>query len=348
MIKFENIIKDKEYRERVIKYFRLPMRLSVSKEKFLSDLEFIKHINIDFYEQIIELTEKDFNKVALEQGKTELDLSAKEEDRIDFTMENILEPLLKKFEESQGWQEFIKTDYESKIIQLDNVATNIHQYYIKENDGKHFISIDLKAANWQSLQSIIGFDETYEELIVKYTDNLIPPLSKTFRTKITGILGAKNIMYYNKYLLQENKKDILEVIYNETQIDLRNKNLTAFYADEFLIEIDEATRETLKTLDISNLEQKILNKTGIGVHFTPFTLRWLNVNKACAKIYNNNEYEILNISKDILLLMDKIAHKVDPNYEVDFEKVKTGKKTKQEFISELEIIVKDIGKNIDK
>lgn len=346
MIKFEDIIKDKEYRERIIKYFRLPMRLSISEEKFLKDLEFMKLIDENAYNEMIKMTEHDFNKVAKEQGKNKLDLNAKEENRIDFTMENILEPLLKKFEESPGWQRFITIDYSKKINDDENVVTNVHGFYKKENDGKHFISFDLKAANWQSLQSIIGFEETYEDLIVQYTDNLIPPMSKTFRTKITGILGAKNIMYYNKYLLQQHKNAILKVIKEELKIDLINKPLTAFYADEFIIEIDEETRKKLQLVNIDKIEKTILDKVGIGIHFTPFTLKWLNIEKGCAKIYNLGEYEILNISKDILLLINKVSHHIEPDYEIDFEKVNTRGKTKKEYVENLKEIVNNIHNSI--
>ena len=79
MIKFNEIIKDKEYRERVIKYFRLPMRLSVSEEKFLSDLEFLQEVNPEKYNEIVRLVEHDFNKEAKEQNTGSP----------DFTMEHI-------------------------------------------------------------------------------------------------------------------------------------------------------------------------------------------------------------------------------------------------------------------
>lgn len=340
MITFDNIIKDKEYRERVIKYFRLPMRLSVSEEKFISDLEFIKKIDESKYNQVVKLTEADFNKIANEQNKNNVDITNKE-NRIDFTMENVLEPLLNEFENSKGWKEFIKINYEYKVKQDDSVVTNVHGFYVKENNNKCFLSVDLKSANWQSLQTIIGFKDSYRDMIVKYTDNLIPPISKTFRTKITGILGAKNIMYYNKYLLQENKKIILETIFNETNIDLRQHLIKAFYADEFLIEIDNDTKNKLQSLNLSKLEGSVLEKTGVAVHLVPFKLKWLNIDKSCAKIYKSN-YEILNISKDLLLLINKIVNNVNPDYNVDFEKVKTGKLTKKEFVNDIRIKIEDL------
>lgn len=327
MMKFNEIIKDKEYRERVIKYFRLPMRLSVSEEKFLSDLEFLREINPEKYNEIVRLVEHDFNKEAKEQNT----------DAPDFTMEHILEPLIEKFESSPRWQEFLTKDYSDVLDGYEGI-TNTHGFYKKENDGKHFVSVDLEAANWQSLQTIIGFDKSYEELIVEYTDNLIPPTSKTFRTKITGILGAKSIMNFNMKLLIDNKEVILNAVYDKTGIDLRGKTPFAFYADEFLLEVDEKTKDDLMKLNLKDIETKVYEDTGVRIHFTPFTLRWLDVEKGCVKLYKDNEYEIINISKDILLIFNKLINNVEIK-DIDFEKIKLKNETRNEFINRVKIAI---------
>lgn len=327
MITFDRIVENKEYRERIIKFFRLPIRLSVSKEKFLSDLEFIKQTEPDFYDKIVNYTEHDFNKLAKEQDT----------DEPDFTMENILEPLIKDIQSSEGWREFIEGEIPDVLENYDGI-TNTHGFYKKDNDGKHFVSIDLKSANWQSLQDIVGFKESYEDLIAKYTDNLIPPISKTFRTKITGILGAKQIMLYNKKLLHDNKCNILKSIKDNIGIDLTNEKPFAFYADEFLIEIDKETLEKFNTVDIKVLEEDVYKDTGIQVHITPFTLKWLGINKSCAKIYKDG-FEILNISKDILLIINKLLAGIEIK-DVDFEGIKLKNETKEEFIEKVKVALK--------
>ena len=330
MIKFNEIIKDKEYRERVIKYFRLPMRLSISEEKFLSDLEFLKYINPELYNTVIKLTEHDFNKEALEQNSL----------APDFTMEHILKPIVDKIEANSSWQDFLKQDNSDVLANFKGIA-NPHKFYVKKNNGKHFVSIDLVSANWQSLQAIVGIEETYEELIIKYTDNLIPPISKTFRTKITGILGAKNIMDYNKKLLVDNKSSILQAIYEKTGVDLREQEPFAFYADEFLIELDIVTKNRLNSLNIGELEQAVYEDTGVEVHIRPFALHWLGIDKGCAKIYKNNEYEILNVSKDTLLIFNKLTHGLTPNA-IDFEKIKLEGKTHECYIKTIKHSIKSI------
>ena len=323
MIKFNEIIKDKEYRERIIKYFKLPIRLSVSEEKFISDLEFLENTRPDVYNRMVELIEHDFNREAAKQGTT----------TPDFTMENILEPLIEEFESNPKWEEFLKQDYSDALGDFTGI-TNTQGFYKKENDRKHFISVDLRAANWQSLQAILRFDKSYEEMIVQYTSNLIPPASKTFRTKITGILGAKQIMDYNKKLLNDNRRGILEAIHKITGVDLRGKTPFAFYADEFLIEIDKETKDQLCQLNLSNIENDIYNETGIKIHLTPFTLKWLDIEKGCVKLYKDKKYEVINLSKDISLILNKLIHNAEIK-EIDFEKIKLNGQTQKEYIGKI-------------
>lgn len=325
MYKFEDIVKNEEYRQRVIKFFRPPVRLSVSYDKFMSDLDFMRQVNPEKYAQIIEYTEADFNKVANEQGT----------DEPDFTMEDIIQPIVDEFSEMEQWKEFIEKDYSNTLDGYEGI-TNTHQFYKKENDGKYFISVDLESANWQSLQHITGVKESYEEMIVKYTDNLIPPVSKTVRTKITSLLNAKKIIDYNKHLLNVNKDEILQVIYKKTNIDLTSKQPFAFYADEFLIEVDKKTHDIFNIKDIDELEKDIYDEVGVKVHLTPFQLRWMNVNKGCIKQYKN-DFEFINLSKDIVLILNKLINKVEIK-DVDFEGVKLKDETKEDFISRLKII----------
>lgn len=310
MIKFDEIIKNKEYRERLIKLFRLKIRLSVSEEKFRSDLEFIKAIDEDKYNTIVTLTESDFNNECVKQGTNEP----------DFTMEDMLQPIVDEFEANPRWQAFIKNDY-SDVLKDYKGITNIHQLYTKENDGKFLLSIDLVSANWQSLQSVIGFTESYEELIVKHTDNLIPIMSKTVRTKITGLLNAKKIMDYNKKMLYDIKAVVLEEINKMTDVDLIGNEPFAFYADEFIMELTEEQLNKFMSLDFNTIEKQLHNKTGVAVHFVPFTLNWLELEKSCIKVYKNGKYEILNLSKDILLILNKIQNNIELK-EIDFEKIK--------------------------
>lgn len=318
-ISWNQIIEEKEYRERIIKFFRLPMKLSVSKEKFISDLEFMSYKEPEKFSKMVCLTVSDFNKMATEQ-KT---------DKPDFSMEEVLKPLLEDIESTKEWQDFLEKDY-SDVLENYEGITNVHDFYTKENDGKYLLSIDLEAANWQSLQRIVGLNDSYEDTIKKYTTNLIPPISKTFRTKVSGILGSKKITDYNKKILFDNKENLLNALHENTNIDLRNKEPLAFYADEFIMEIDKEIFHSLLSMDISQLEKNLYDITGVKVHIRPFQLRWMNLNKGAVK-FTKDGFEILNLNKDVLLIVNKIIANTQIK-DIDFESIKLKDLTKEEFI----------------
>ena len=163
----------------------------------------------------------------------------------------------------------------------------------------------------------------------------------TFRTKITGVLGQKNIIDNNKKILKDNKEKILNTVFDSTGIDLRGQEAFAFSADEFLIEIDKSTLHKFNTMALPKIEGYIEEDTNVKVHLTPFTLKWLDVNKSCAKIYKD-DYEILNISKDILLIFNKIENNIRFK-KTDFEKIKLGKdETEVQFIRKIHSALNEI------
>lgn len=328
-MRFEEIIENKEYRERVIKFFNIQIKLSASKEKLLSDLEFLKHTDPIKYKQIIEFTEADFKSASNDQNT----------ETPDFSMEDVLIPLIKDLRETEGWKEFEKQDY-SKVLDGYEGAVNVHQFYKKENDGKNFLSIDLEAANWQSIQMITGIKESYQELIEKYTSRLIPKVSKTIRTKISGMLDP-SIAHYNKKILVENKSKILNYLYEYADIDLREVNPTAFYADEFVTELSEEQLARLESMDLKELESKLYECIGVKLHVRPFTLKSLNLNKGYVK-FTKEGYEIIGLNKDVLLIVNKLLHGY-PVKQIDFDSIKMKQETNDEFLSRVEESISKVG-----
>lgn len=327
-MKIEEILKTKEYRERIIKYFRLPIRLSVSEEKFKSDLEYIQETDPTFYEEMKQMVESDFNELILEQST----------ETPDFTFESILNPIVEEFRETKQWQEFLKKDFSEEIKKCEG-ASSVSGFYKPDNSGKCFLSIDLVSANWQTLQNILGFKESYEELISKYTDKKIPLTSKTIRTKITGLLSAKEIMVYNKYLLLSKKDGILLKLKEETGLDFTSETPVAFYADEFILEISQEQALKLLSLDLSELSKKV-EEVGIKVHIRPFFMKKLGLEKGYVKFHKVG-YEIIGLSKDALMILNKIHNQVEIK-EVDFEKISLGKRTKEEYLLEVEARLKTL------
>lgn len=332
-ISFDEIIKNKEYRERVIKYFRLPILLSASYEKFVEDMKFIEERDFSYYMEIVTAVEHDFNALREEQNT----------DTPDFTMENVIQEIADEIEVTDAWREFISED-NSDVLDDYKGITSTHGFYAKENDGKLYLSVDLKTANWQSLQTITGIKESYEDYIVKFSDKKILPLSKSFRTKVTSLLNAKKIMDYNKKLLKENYQDVLTLLDNECGTSLSGREPIAFYADEVIFELTNDEFDVLSE-DQSRLERLAKETTAIQVHITTFKMKWLNFGKACARIANDGTYELKNLGKPGEMIYSRVLADTEVK-SIHFEGInlKRLKLTEEEYIDEMRRINREITK----
>lgn len=304
-MKFEDLVRNEEYRERVIKLFQLPVRKTSSYNKFMNYMDFLYNTDSIFYEIVVSSFETDFIAESLRQNSNEPDMS----------MDYIVEKMSEEISSTPGWKKFTEEDY-SRTLEGYKGVTNIHGLYNKNNNGKYFLSVDLVSANWQSMQKITGIKKSYQEMIKDHTNNLTPVFSKSMRAKVTSLLDAKKIMDYNKYLLKTNKDLILDFLSTE-EFNL-NKTPFAFYADEFLIELTKEEFENLPHL--TSKEKEILTNFGISVHLRKFKLTWLNLNKSCIKDYGGYG-EILNLSSDIKLMVAKRVLNMELE-DVDFEDVK--------------------------
>lgn len=100
-------------------------------------------------------------------------------------------------------------DDESRKIPTANI-------YNRENNKKHFLSIDLKHANFQTLKhissSIVNNANTYEEFIGGFTDLDYIKESKYTRQVIFGKLNAKRQIKAAKFFINEIRKLIEPII----------------------------------------------------------------------------------------------------------------------------------------
>lgn len=322
-MKFEDLVKNEEYRKRVIKLFQLPIRKTSSYNKFMNYMDFLYNTDNIFYEIVVTSFENDFIAESLRQKTSEPDMS----------MDYIAEKISKEISSTPGWEKFTKEDYSGTLDDYEGV-TNIHGLYNKNNNGKYFLSVDLVSANWQSMQKITGIEKSYQDMVKKHTDNLSPIFSKSMRAKTTSLLDAKKIMDYNKYLLKSNKDLILKFLSTD-KVNLQRTPF-AFYADEFLIELTKEEFENLPYL--TSKEKEILDKFGVSVHLRKFKLTWLNLNKSCIKDYGGYG-EILNLSSDIKLMVAKRILNVKLD-DVDFENVKHEKELVQKVDEVAELLKK--------
>lgn len=104
------------------------------------------------------------------------------------------------------------------------------------NDGKCFISIDMRKANFSSLHhynsDIFGGASSWEEFIEKYTDNQHIINSKYIRQVILGNCNPKRHITYEKYLMDG-------VLTYLTEVYVSIERVVFFSNDEIVIDISD-------------------------------------------------------------------------------------------------------------
>jgi hypothetical protein len=154
--------------------------------------------------------------------------------------------------------------------------------YIEPNDGKRFISLDMKQANFNALRyhdaEIVGNCQTYDDFIIYHLSSVNPMVkyfqdSKYTRQVIFGKLNMKRNITIQKYMMflvwynmpkiyniysSTNDELILEVDENDTieQINEYVETLKSFFRDDdrVLPGISDCIRVELFTLKLHKFE----------------------------------------------------------------------------------------------
>ena len=119
-----------------------------------------------------------------------------------------------------------------------NISKN--NIYNRENDGKFFLSIDLKKANFQALRyvspEIVKNAETYEDFIGTFTDLDYVKTSKYIRQVVFGKLNPSRHITVEKFLTNK----VLDALRNSEFYApyFEEKNIVSLSNDELIIKID--------------------------------------------------------------------------------------------------------------
>ena len=134
---------------------------------------------------------------------------------------------------TEAYQRFNEEDMNQFAIK--NKGLPGKDIYHPDNDGKTFISIDMRKANFSSLQfydaSIFDHAATWEDFIGKFTDNKHIINSKYIRQVILGNCNPKRHITYEKYLMDIILDNLLEVV--------QLNRIVFFSNDEIVIDISD-------------------------------------------------------------------------------------------------------------
>lgn len=195
---------------------------------------------------------------------------------------------------TEAYQRFNNEDMNKYAIKNSGLpGKNI---YHPDNDGKTFISIDMKKANFSALHfydaSIFDHKETWEEFIGKFTDNKHIINSKYIRQVILGNCNPKKHITYEKYLMDMILNNLLDkgipldkvVFFSNDEIVVDASVTLRIFVEQMLEHITiplkiekfklsriNGTQGYLKTVDRNVPEFKCLD----GLYL-PFVIRYLN------------------------------------------------------------------------
>lgn len=150
---------------------------------------------------------------------------------------------------SKAYQNFNSEDMNKFRITHENLPNK--DIFKPTNDGKSFISIDIKKANFSSLhyysEDIFNGASTWEEFISQYTDNKHIVGSKYIRQVILGNCNPKRHITYEKYLM-----DAILTYLTEKFVSM--DRVTFFSNDEIVIDVTDIneSEQQLLTFQINN------------------------------------------------------------------------------------------------
>lgn len=236
------------------------------RKRFCRDCNIpIKIYREPYFSQRLKLYDKYFG--TLEKWALFVSELEKYENEQDYNEEynRVKDEAIESIKQSEGYLRFNSEDMNSFAVHNKNFP---HVDIFKpSNDGKRFISIDMKKANFSALShydsSIFGNVSTWEDFIRRFTNNEHIINSKYIRQVVLGNCNPKRHITYEKYLMD---KLLTEV--RECKI-VEDSDIVFFSNDEIVLDV---TLNSNEDYIVSCLEE-ITNKMELPFRVEAFTLR---------------------------------------------------------------------------
>ena len=181
---------------------------------------------------------------------------------------------------TEAYQRFNEEDMNDYAVVNKNLPSK--DIYHPSNDGRSFISIDMKKANFSALHfydaSIFDYKETWEDFIGKFTNNQHIIDSKYIRQVILGNCNPKRHITYEKYLMGI----VLNLFLKHSVFSI--DRVVFFSNDEIVIDVSDMSDLDKVTLSLQ-IEDNLKHKT-IPLKVELFTLNKIKgTNGYCKAIY---------------------------------------------------------------
>lgn len=177
-----------------------------------------------------------------------------------------------KIKKSEAYQRFNSEDMNKFAVAHNDLPNN--EIYKPTNDGKFFISIDMRKANFSSLyeynKNMFDGANTWEEFISQFTNNNHIINSKYIRQVILGNCNPKRHITYEKWIMDRT----LSMLEKKFGKDLSGK-IVFFSNDEIIYDVTERNRNLAG--ELSNTFRWYLHEiSSVPFSVELFTLRKVN------------------------------------------------------------------------
>lgn len=170
---------------------------------------------------------------------------------------------------SEAYQRFNEEDMNEYRVTHENLPNK--DIFKPTNNGKLFISIDMKKANFSSLyhydNSMFSDVKTWEEFIGKFTNNKHIINSKYIRQVILGNCNPKRHITYEKHLMDK----VLSSLYDH----VAEERIVFFSNDEIVYDMSNIDIDTL-WLVTKSIDEILKERIDIPLKVELFTLHKIN------------------------------------------------------------------------
>lgn len=210
----EKLIYNKDLANRFVSDYKLPIPITFVEDYF-------------FY--YLNLYEEDYNSMTNYMKLCEL-INEKYESKPEKFLEdyyNVREDIIQTMLNNEAYKTFNTMDMSCFTIK-NRPQVSSNNVYNCENNGKLFLSIDLKKANFQTLKyinkDIVLNANTYEDFIGKFTDLDYIKQSKYTRQVVFGKLNPKRHITAEKFLINK-VYELIDKLYSYKAVSVSNDEI---------------------------------------------------------------------------------------------------------------------------
>lgn len=201
---------------------------------------------------------------------------------------SLKDKIINDIKSKKSFNDFIAASYEAES------DCAFKELYSPCNDGKAFISVDMKKANFTALKyyskDIFDCANTWEDYIGNFTDDTHFIESKYIRQVIMGACNPKKQTQYEKYLMAK--------MLNHLESVLPGINVYSLSSDEIIISVEKGCPFSMKKFR----EAVATCPDGIGdlVRVEIFNLEQIKGTEGWIKYFYNDTIEFKCLSSEII------------------------------------------------